>query len=92
MQEVDPGSTKPLLVVLIFLTNIDDGPDPVFAGKLLRAFYREAAANGEIVREPVEVRCPRVLGAIHRVVFIFIFFTTITFFFIISLALLLFYC
>ena len=69
------------LVVAILFAQIDDRADPVLSGKLAGTLDWEAAADGDVVREPVEIGSPLALAA-HS--FFFIFSLHSIFFFIFS--------
>ena len=58
MKELKPGGGQRGLVITGLLAQVYDCADAVLAGKLGCPLNREPAANGDIVRQPVEVGPP----------------------------------
>jgi hypothetical protein len=83
VQKVDAMFAQDAFVVAIFRAKVDDCSDAVFRYEMRRAFDRKAAAEREMVGQPMEVRRPRRRSARHRILFIF-FLSSI--FFIFSVA------
>jgi hypothetical protein len=77
VKELDPSAFENRLVVAIFLAQIDDGADAETVGELGRKVGREAAANRQLLRQPMKIK-PAVVAHI-----IFFFNIPIIFFFIV---------
>jgi hypothetical protein len=58
MQKLDAGFAQRSLVVTILGAKVDDGSDAVRRGKLCGLLHRKAAADRDIVRQPLEIRGP----------------------------------
>jgi hypothetical protein len=90
MQKIDTGGVEHSLVVTCFLPKIDDGAHAMLRRKLRRTLHGEASADSHIVGQPVKIRAPIVGHTRHS--FFFIFFCTSIFFFIIGDISLLLFC
>ena len=84
VQEVDSGCMQCCFVVAILRPQVDHRDDPVLLREFRGAFGREAAADGKLLAQPVEIRLPT---AAHSIFFSEL--AIIIFFFIRQL---LFYC
>jgi hypothetical protein len=58
VQQRDAVKLQELLVVPVLVAQVDDGADPVLAGEPRHVLGQEAAADGELARDPMEVRMP----------------------------------
>jgi hypothetical protein len=58
VQEVNSGCTQCCFVVAILRPQVDHRCDPVLLREFRGAFDREAAADGKLLAEPVEIRLP----------------------------------
>jgi len=58
MQEIDSSGPQQGLVVAVFLAKVDDGADAVVPGEQRGMLDRKACADGEILRQPMQIRTP----------------------------------
>ena len=58
MQKIDSRGAEPLLVVAILLAKINYRTDPVLARELIGPLRRKAAADSQMIGQPVEIGLP----------------------------------
>ena len=82
MEKFDARSFQPRFIVAVFLAEVDHGADAMNLGEMRRAIDRETAADGKLIRQPMEIEIPRVLivGRGHEASLFFIFVLSIFFF------------
>ena len=81
MQQIDSRFAKPLLVVAIFLPQVDDGADSMIAREVDCTIDGKATADCKLLRQPMEIGSPRIPLVSHGMNFIFFFLTIFFIFF-----------